>query len=332
MTKRLSWLLVGAGDIACKRVAPALISANASTLAAVCEINPERRRSLMEKLNLDTGYESLEDALADPEIDAVYLATPIRAHVPQAILALQAGKSVLVEKPLGLDTAEIKPLLQIASQSPGLSACSYYRRALRRFAIARQMLENGELGEIVGGNMIYYSNFAPQPGDQKFWRICRAQSGGGPLSDMATHMFDFLIGLVGMPKQVDALCANVLYDWEVEDSAAMILTLPNGAPMTASFGWNAGCWRHEFELVGSKGRLTMAPFDSGDLVFTAGREIKRIPCPEADNVHLPFIQNFVDACLEQGKSPLPLSIAAQTNELLDAVYFSSQNGKVVTLR
>ncbi len=330
--KKLHWLLVGAGDIACKRVAPALVKATDSVLAAICEVNIERRRGLMDSHGVDTGYESLEEALCDPKIDAVYLATPIRFHVPQAIMALQAGKSALVEKPLGLDAAEIQPLLDLAAQAPGMAACAYYRRASARFAMARRMLENGDLGEIVGGNMIYYSNFAPQPSDQKFWRVCKKESGGGPLSDMATHMFDFLIGLTGMPRMISAYCANVRYQWEVEDSAAMILTLGNGAPLTASFGWNAGCWRHEFELVGSKGRLTMAPFDSGDLVFASGREVKHIACPEADNVHLPLIQNFVDACLGRAELLVPLEAAVQTNMLLDAVYHSSQTGEAVMLK
>lgn len=328
MNKKINWLLVGAGDIANKRVAPALRDAVNSNLLALCEPDAERRQTMAATFGIQKAYETLDEALGNGEIDAVYLATPVKFHVPQAIAVLEAKKSVLVEKPLGLDSQEVSKLIKIAAQNGKLAGCSYYRRASNRFAIAKAMIRAGELGTIVGGNMTYYSSFAPKAGDQKYWRVQKSQSGGGPLSDMATHMFDFLIGLAGMPKSVSAVCSNTLYDWEVEESSGMVLTLENGAPVTASFAWNAGCWRHEFELVGSKGRLTMSPFDSGDLTYASGRGVKSVPAPEAENVHLPLIQNFVDALNDDAKLLVPLEEALKTNLVLDAVYRSSSSHKM----
>jgi len=331
MKKTINWLLVGAGDIANKRVAPALRDAANSKLLGLCEPDAGRRHAMAEMFGISKVYENLDEALKNSEIDAVYLATPVKFHVPQAIAVLEAQKAVLVEKPLGLEAREVSRLIKIARQSDNLVGCSYYRRASNRFAIAQSMIKSGELGTIVGGNMIYYSSFAPKAGEQKYWRVQKSQSGGGPLSDMATHMFDFLIGLAGMPKSVSASCANTIYDWEVEESAGMVLTLANGAPVTASFAWNAGCWRHEFELVGSEGRLTMAPFDSGDLIYASGRTVKAIPSPEAENVHLPLIQNFVDALSGDAKLLVPLEEALKTNMVLDAVYRASEQQKAVKI-
>ncbi len=331
MSKKVNWLLVGAGDIANKRVAPAIANAENSNLLALCEPVAERRDLLAASFGVRNCFDNLDEALINSQIDAVYLATPVKLHVPQAIAALKAGKAVLVEKPLGLNALECNELMNTAKLSGKLAGCSYYRRASRRFAIAKEMLKEGKLGELVGGSMIYYSNFVPKEGDQKFWRIQKSQSGGGPLSDMATHMFDFLIGLVGMPEKISACCASTLYNWDVEESAAIILSLPNRAPITASFAWNAGAWRHEFELLGSKGRLSFAPFDSGDIVYASGRNVEIIPAPEAENVHLPLIQNFVNALLDKTAFLSPVEEAVKTNLVLDAVYMSSEQQKTVVI-
>lgn len=331
MTSDIKWLLVGAGDIARKRVAPALATAAHSRLVAVCDIRADQARSLAQQFQAGEIYDNYAQALAHTSADAVYIASPVGLHVPQAMEALRAGKHVLVEKPLGLNSAECRPVVQLAEQSGVTAGCAYFRRLFPRYQHARDLLKRDEFGRIVLVRMVYFTLFNPQPDDPKYWRVVRSKSGGGPLSDMGTHMFDVLIGLFGLPTYVYAKCANLIYPWEVEDSAALLMTLANGALVTASFHWNCNTWRHEFEIVGANAKLQWLPYDSGPVIKTAGRQTENLDLPSVENVHRPLVEDFVAAIRENRPPAVPLAEAMKTNILLDAVYQSARENREVAL-
>ncbi len=330
MTK-IKWLLAGTGDIANKRVAPALAGAENSCLAAVCDVRESVAAELAAKFKVGQVYTDFARALAESKADAVYLATPVWLHAEHAVQTLQAGKHVLVEKPLGLTAPDARKVVAAANAAGKLAGCAYYRRCFNRLAQAKTMLDNGEFGQVVSVRMTYFSWFNPEPSDPKYWRVVREKSGGGPLSDMGTHMFDVLIALFGLPRKVYAKCANLTTNWDVEDSAAIVMELANGAQVTASFNWNSKTWRHEFEIVGTEAKLNWLPHDNGPVIKTVGREISQIDIPEAENVHLPIIEDFVDSIIT-GKSPAcPAEEALKTNILLDAVYQSARENREIEI-
>ena len=148
---------------------------------------------------------------------------------------------------------------------------------------------------------------------------------------MGSHMFDVLIGLLGMPKSVYAKCDTLVHKFDVEDSAAIIMTMQNGAQVIASFNWNSKTWSHEFEIIGTEAKTKWHPYDSGKVIKTVGRDIQELDLPNAQNVHLPLVEDFEHAVLE-GRDPIvPLAEAVKTNILLDAVYESSETHKEVLL-
>lgn len=325
----VKWLLVGTGDIANKRVAPALANADNSELVAVCDLRESQAKELAEKMNVSEVYTDITQALKETNFDAVYLATPIWLHADHAVQALDAEKHVLIEKPLALNAQNCDKVIAAAEKSGKTAGCSYYRRCFNRYNFTRQVIENGEFGNIINIRMTMFSWFNPTEDDPKYWRVIRNKSGGGPLSDMGTHMFDVLIGLLGTPEKVYAKCANLTTDWDVEDSAVIIMTMPNSAQVTASFNWNSKTWRHEFEIVGTEGKIDWLPYDTGPIVKTIGRDIQNIDMPEAENVHQPLVQDFVDAVLNGTEPICPVQEAKKTNILLDAVYKSSETGQEI---
>jgi predicted dehydrogenase len=247
------------------------------------------------------------------------------------VQALAAGKHVLVEKPLGLSAAEAQAVVSAAQAAGTIAGCAYFRRLSARYAHAREMLARGEFGRLVLARMVYHTWFAPAADDPKAWRVARALGGGGPLSDMGSHMFDVLIGLCGLPATVFARCDNLVHAWDVEDTASVLMTLPNGAHVTASLSWASQAWRHEFELVGTQAKLDWLPYDSGPVARTVGRQTDMLDLPPAENVHLPLVEDFVQA-VRTGQPPAcSVAEAAQTNRLLDAIYQSAAEGRPVTL-
>jgi len=323
MGRNIRWLLVGTGDIAVKRVAPAIAGTDASELAAVCDLVEDRAAGLAGMYGVPTVYTDFDEALGDPGIDAVYVATPVFLHVPMALRAIEAGKHVLVEKPLGLSGDDVEKAVEAEKATPLATGCAYFRRFYPGYDMLARMLADGEFGKVVLARMAYFSWFDPAPDDPKYWRVVRSKSGGGPISDMGTHMFDVLIGLFGLPERVSAMTATLDRDWDVEDSSAIVMRMPGGAVVTASFHWNSKTWVHMFEVVGTEAKVLWQPCDSGKVVKTVGRNITEIEVPTAENVHQPLIEVFVQAALEGGKPRITFAEAAKTNRLIDAVYRSA---------
>ena len=326
----MKWLLLGAGDISEKRVLPALTSEPRSTVAAVCDLDEGRAKDLAATCGAQV-FTDFTAALNDSGAEAVYVATPVFLHVPQAIQALEAGKHALVEKPAGVAYAQAKALVAAAEQRACVCGISYYRRFTPKYAMAKAMLAAGEFGQVVLIRMAYSSWFHPEKDDPKYWRVVPEKSGGGPLSDMGTHMFDVLIGLCGLPEKVYAGVATLTHDYAVEDASAIIMTMPGGAQVVASFNWNSKTWSHEFEIIGTEAKVKWHPYDSPTVLKTVGRETTTVETPSHANVHYPLIEDFVSA-VEEGRDPaVTPTEAAKTNRLLDAVYRSARENREIRI-
>jgi len=326
--ENVRWLLIGAGAIATKRLAAALAASSPGGLVGVCDIAEDAARSVAQEYGASEVYTEVDDALSKTTANAVYVATPVYLHVPHAMKAIKAGKHVLVEKPLGLDASDAARLIAATEEADVRTACAYYRRCYPCYQQAQQMIADGEFGRIVLVRMTYFS-WCGLTEDN--WRVVKSKSGGGPLSDMGSHMFDVLIGLLGMPRTVTAKVNTLVQSYEVEDAAAMIMEMPDGAYVTASFNWNSRTWSHEFEIIGTEAKVKWHPYDSGKVLKTVGRDIQELDLPNAANPHLPLVQDFVEA-VRAGREPIvPLAEAARTNVLLDAVYRSAETGQEIEL-
>jgi len=327
----VNWLLVGTGDIAKKRVAPALNETENSRIAGLCDPDQTRFREIAKEYGIDEIYTDLDDALKNTKANAVYLATPVFLHAEHTIKALEARKHVLTEKPLGIDASEAQRAAGAAKDSGLKAGCAYYRRFSPRYIHAEEMLKSGVFGKLVLIRMTYFSWFNPEKDDAKYWRVVKSKSGGGPLSDMGSHMFDVMIALVGMPKSVYAKAKTLVQPYEVEDSAVIIMEYDNGPDVIASFNWNSKTWSHEFEIIGTQAKVKWHPYDSGPVIKTVGRDIQKLDLPAADNVHAPLIADFVDAVLNDRAPAVTLTESAKTNILLDAVYESAETGREIIL-
>lgn len=327
--QKVDWLLVGTGDIVNKRVADALDHVNNSRIVGV--VGGIDRALAIAKQYGAQAFSDLDQALNRSDANAVYIATPVYRHTDEAVKAIKAGKHVLIEKPLGLTGDDARQIVDGASVSHVKSGCAYYRRCFARYNHLQQLLADEVLGRIVLIRMHYFGWFCPAADDPKQWRVQKSKSGGGPLADMGSHMFDQLIGLFGLPESVFARCDTLVNNYEVEDSAAMVMTLKNGAHVAATFGWNTNTWRHELEVVGSEGKVQWLPADTGKVVVTLGRDVEELDFPDVENVHEPLVEDFVNAIIEDRDPISPVRQALKTNILLDAIYHSAQSDKLVNL-
>jgi predicted dehydrogenase len=335
MLTMIRWGLVGTGAIANKRVGPGLVSAQNSKLVAVCDVVEDSLRAFADRFQIPHAYLSFDELLVNPEVDAVYLATPVFLHSSQAIQALKAGKHVLVEKPMALSVAEGEEMVQVARAMGKTLATAYYRRFFPKVQRAKQLIANDTLGKVVMVVSVYHTWYDPGPGAAGSWRTEKARAGGGVLWDMGSHRFDLLVGLFGMPTQVWAVTETLAHDYEVEDTASVYFKLVNGAQCMSTWQWSSQTWVDHLAIIGTRGKIVLEPVDSPNLTLYIGRGRsqerfdEQIPLPE--NVHLPMIQDFVDAIL-QGKDPVEVGEEGlKINRLLAAIDQSAVTGCVVIL-
>lgn len=331
----IRWGLVGTGAIANKRVGPALQSGQNSELVAVCDIVESSAQAFAKESGVPLVYTAFEDLIENPDIDAVYLSTPIVLHAPQSIQALRAGKHVLVEKPMARTVTEGEEMIRVARETGKTLATAYYRRFFPKVRRAREIIAEGKLGQVTMVVSMYHTWYQPAPGAPGSWRSEKSKAGGGVLWDMGSHRFDLLVGLFGMPSRVWATTETLVHDYEVEDTASIYLKLGNGAQCVSTWQWSSQTWVDHLSIIGSQGKIVMEPMDSPNFTLYIGKDRSQerfdeeIPLPE--NVHLPMIQNFIDA-VSAGVDPVEVGEEGlKTNRILAAIDESAMSGCEVAL-
>jgi predicted dehydrogenase len=299
----LRWGLIGAGDIVRKRVADALRDGAGCTLAGVSRARADRVESFAREVGAARGYPRWQDLVANPGIDAVYVATPVRLHAQQTIAAARAGKHVLCEKPMAMDLAECG-LMIAACRSAGVAlGIAYYRRFYPAVARVKAIVDSGEIGTPVFAQMAAFEPFDPQPGEPRSWLLQRAQSGGGPMADFGCHRLEVMLHLLGPVRRVTSIVSTVALRREVEDTAATLLQFERGATGMVVVSHAAADGQDTFDLFGTNGSVRIASLNRGDVVVRAAGRERLESHPPAANVHKPLVDDFVEA-VRAGRAPL----------------------------
>jgi 1,5-anhydro-D-fructose reductase (1,5-anhydro-D-mannitol-forming) len=288
----LNWIVIGIGDIATRRVIPAIQSEPRSSLYGLVTSNPEKAAPYDTRV-----WPTLDAALTDPGVQAVYVATPVFLHAPQTIRSLRAGKHVLCEKPMARNEAEARTMVQTAEETGRTFSVAYYRRAYPKVQRAKQMLEAGVIGKPVLAELTCHEWREDKPG-QRSWLLDPVQAGGGPLYDIASHRIDVLNFFFGRPLGASGHLSNAVHHYPVEDNASVMIDYTDGVRGIVDVRWHSKVKRDECRIRGTDGEMDLTPLNGPELVYPGGRE----SIPNHANVHYPIIENFVDAVL--GKAPL----------------------------
>jgi predicted dehydrogenase len=183
MTSRVRWGVLGAARIATRKVIPAMQRGAWSHVAAIASRDRARADDAAHALGLPTVYESYEELLADPEIDAVYIPLPNHLHVPWTVRAAEAGKHVLCEKPIGLNAAEAEQLIGVRDRTGGLIQEAFMVRTHPQWLAARDIVRSGRIGEVRAFTG-FFSYFNDDPANIRNV----ADWGGGGLMDIGCYL------------------------------------------------------------------------------------------------------------------------------------------------
>ena len=303
----LNWLVLGIGDISRKRVLPAVLAEPRSKLYALLTRDPRKAGAYPGAL----AFTDLGEALRDPAIDAVYVASPVALHAEQTIASLVAGKDVLCEKPVALDYAQAQAMAAAARESGRLLGIAYYRRLYPKLIRAKELMGQGAIGRpvLVEAN---YHGWLESP--ERGWLKDPALAGGGPLYDVGSHRIDACNFLLGRPLRATGLLSNALHELAVEDSATTLIEYAGGIHAVVDVRWNSRINRDQFRVVGSEGEISLDPLNGPALRVLDGEgRLREEQLPAHANVHYPAVENFVSAVLDGTPLACPIDEAIWTD-------------------
>ena len=284
----LNWVVIGIGDIATRRVIPAIESQPGSRLYGLVTRDPAKAAAYHARV-----WSTLDEALSDPAVHAVYIATPVFLHAPQTIQSLKAGMHVLCEKPMAMNAVEAGSMVRAAEQTARTFGVAYYRRMYPKLQRAQQLIGAGAIGVPVIAELTSHGwlDEKPEKSGDRSWLVDPAKAGGGPLYDIASHRIDVLNFLFGQPLRATGYLSNAVHHYAVEDNATVMIDYAKGVRGLVDVRWHSKLKRDECRIRGSEGEIELTPLNGPELIYPGGRE----DLPPHPNLHYPMIENFVNA-------------------------------------
>jgi len=317
--RTVRWGIIGCGDVTEVKSGPAFQQASHSRLVAVMRRNGDLARDYAQRHGVPRWYNSAEALLDDPDVDAVYIATPPAFHKDYTLLSAQAGKPVYVEKPMALNFQECRQMIQ-ACQSAGVPLfVAYYRRALARFLKIKQLLDIQAIGEPRFVNITLYQPVAKDELTPQTlpWRVIPELAGGGRFVDLASHMLDFLDYALGPIRVAQGFAANQARLYPAEDIVTGTFMFESGVQGVGTWCFTGFERCDRTEIVGSAGKLTYSTFDAQPLILTTSQGRTEFAYDYPAHIQQPLIQAIVDALNGVGACPSSGESAARTSWAMD---------------
>lgn len=321
---RVRWGVIGAGDVVEHKSGPALQRAQNSELVAVMRRDRHRAEDFARRHNVPRWYGSADELIHDPEVDALYVATPPSSHQDYVERAAAAGKPVYVEKPMARTAAECRAMIaacEAAGSGSGVPLfVAYYRRAMPRFETARAIIQDGRLGDVRSIVVRNQKRASPSSAGTP-WRLQPLISGGGLFVDLASHTFDWLDHVFGPIATIAGQASQPLSGrGSAETSVSATFTFASGVTGVGLWDYGAAERMDLIEVIGSEAALRFSCFGTEPLTLVGQGASTSIETPYPEIVQLPLIQQIVDF-LTGRRDTVPSTgrTALRTAQTIDAV-------------
>ena len=248
----MKWGVAGCGNFLETAFLPTLKQNKRNKLTTVYSSNLARAKFIAEKFSAKNYFNDFQEFLKE-DFDALYISSKNSDHYWQVIEAAKAGKNILCEKPLALNSTQVKEMIEVCNQNNVQLAVNYVYRFHPLVIKAKELIDKQLLGKIVYISANYNVNYSPNDN----FRFTKADSGGGALRDIGTHMIDLLMFLGGEIKQVKGFVDNVVYSSQVDDNALAVLKFEAGNYGYFNVSFNCQKAPNRIEIVGYKGSITI---------------------------------------------------------------------------
>ena len=321
--KQINWGFIGCGEVTERKSGPAFNLVEGSRVVAVMSRSSEKASSYAQRHNIPRWHTDAQSLINDPEVNAVYIATPPSSHATYAIMAMKAGKPVYVEKPLAASYLDCQRVMRISRETGVPCFVAYYRRKLPYFNKVQELLLDGAIGKVVNVQI----RFSVPPRDLDYnstslpWRVQRDIAGGGYFYDLAPHQLDLLQEFFGPIVHVSGFSANRGGLYQTEDTVSASFAFQDGMPGSGSwcFVGHESARTDQIELIGEKGRICFSVFTYSPIVLQTSQGKKEITIPNPPHVQLPMIEEVVRHLQGNGTCTADCISATSVNWVLDRI-------------
>lgn len=320
--KTIRWGIIGCGNVTEVKSGPGLQKATNSALVAVMRRNGALAQDYAARHNVPKWYTDAQALIDDPEVDAVYIATPPNAHKAYTLAVAKAGKPVYVEKPMALNFAECQAMIDACQQANVPLWVAYYRRRLPRFLKVKELIETGAIGAPRTVTVTFYRRWRPAEPHNLPWRVLPEIAGGGLFVDLAAHTLDYLDYFLGPIQSVQGYATNQAGYYPAEDVVAGSFVFASGVYGTGIWSFSSYTNLDQTEIVGDKGKLTFTSFTTDPIVLTTADGVTEFPIDNPPHIQQPLIQTIVDELNGMGQCPSTGESGARTSWVMDQMLAS----------
>lgn len=321
--KNIKWGIIGCGEVTKYKSGPALCKIEHSEVVAVMSRDLSKAEVYAKEHGISRWYDDAQSLINDPEVNAVYIATPPSSHATYAIMSMKSGKPCYIEKPMAESYEECCRINRISHETGIPCFVAYYRRYLPYFLKVKQLIEEGSIGNIINVQL----RFAVPPRELDYnkdtlpWRLQPDIAGGGYFYDLAPHQLDMIQYIFGIILDVSGYKSNRAGLYQVEDTLSACFKFESGLVGSASWCFVA----HEsakddcIEVIGDKGMLCFSIYSYTPITLETENGKQEISVENPTYLQQPIIQSVVDHLLGKSVCTCNGISATLTNWVMDKI-------------
>lgn len=319
----IRWGIIGCGNVTEVKSGPAFSLAGGSSLVAVMRRDGDKARDYAQRHGVPKWYNKAELLINDPDVDAVYVATPPDSHATYAIKTMEAGKPVYVEKPMAHSYSECLKMIRVAEKNRIPLYVAYYRRKLPYFLKIRELIQNGAIGDARLFNIVFLTPPRKEDLDPANlpWRVIQKIAGAGYFYDLASHQLDIIDFFLGPVSNAKGVTANQAGLYEPEDTVAAVMECESGAKGTGlwSFAAHKAAKTDSIQIIGNKGSLTFSTFEFSPVILKNAEGETKFDLKPPATIQQAFIESMVEELAGDTFYPGNGREAARTSKVMDTI-------------
>ncbi len=319
----IKWGIIGCGDVTEVKSGPAFNKVDNSSLVAVMRRDAAKAKDYAQRHGVPKWYADASQLINDPEVNAVYIATPPSSHEEYTLAAIKAGKPVYVEKPMSVSFSSASNMMNAVQENNAKLVVAHYRREQPLFKKIKQLLDAKVIGEVRMVNLFCFKKAltTEELNDPKIaWRVNEGIGGGGLFNDLAPHQLDLMLYFFGEVKRAFGISTNQAKKYDADDIVSGSILFNSGVVFNGSwcFSVNENDEKDNCEIIGSEGKISFPVFEHQQLTVVANGKTGIIPFEKLQHVQQPMITKVVEYFLGQSPNPCSAEIGVEVMKLIEA--------------
>jgi len=320
---KINWGIIGCGDVTEVKSGPAFNKVNNSSLVAVMRRNEEKAMDYAKRHAVPKWYTDAQALINDPEVNAVYVATPPSSHEQYVMAAIKAGKPVYVEKPMSTDSISAGRIAKAVNDNKGMLSVAHYRRAQPLFQKVKELVDSKIIGAVRFARIELCKKLLSKEDLRIYknaWRVDAALSGGGLFHDLAPHQLDLMYYFFGEIEKSQGLSTNQAGAYTADDIVTGNILFKNGVVFDGTWCFNVAAADEKdiCIITGEKGKIYFSIFENQGIAIVINNNTEMLVFDSLQHVQQPMIEKVTQYFLGQGPNPCSVDDGLKVMQLIDS--------------